>query len=228
MSDKTVYIYTDEAGNFDFSGKGSKYFIMTCVTMRRPFTHLRELLSLKYDCNADGYSHRLSSHYQRFHAAEELQYIRDKVFCIIRSRLDEMSIFAVIMSKDGLSDEEAAAPVLYQTGFTKLLEKVLEKETPGQVKELVIVTDSIPTKRKQGVIRGALKEHLKHWSSELGVSYQLYHHESSSDLNLQVVDYICWAIQRKWERKDERSYVYLQNAIELEVLLGGMNVAPEK
>jgi hypothetical protein len=221
LKSHTIHLYADEAGNFDFSGKGSKYFIMCCVVMKRPFVHIKELLNFKYDCNETGYSHRQSTNYQRFHAAEDLQYVRDEVFSVIQNHLQDFSIFAVILPKESLIDctpKDEVAFSLYHQGFTQLLKAVLESENSEQLEKLVIVTDSIPTKKKQGVIRGALKEHLKKWSEQSGVPYQLYHHESESDTNLQIVDYVCWAIQRKWERDDDRSYSLIDKAIKCEKL----------
>jgi hypothetical protein len=34
-----------------------------------------------------------------------------------------------------------------------------------------------------------------------------------SDPCLQVTDYCCWAIQRKWERKDDRSFDLIRHFI---------------
>ena len=35
-----LYLYIDEAGNFDFGHTGTRHFVLTGVLMRRPFTHL--------------------------------------------------------------------------------------------------------------------------------------------------------------------------------------------
>jgi hypothetical protein len=32
-----IYLFLDEGGNFDFNAAGTKYFSLTCVTMKRPF-----------------------------------------------------------------------------------------------------------------------------------------------------------------------------------------------
>ncbi len=45
-----VYIFLDESGNLDFSPSGSRYFVLTSVTMRRPFQANAELDAYKYDC----------------------------------------------------------------------------------------------------------------------------------------------------------------------------------
>ena len=34
---RCAYIFLDEAGNFDFSQNGTRYFVLTSVSTRRPF-----------------------------------------------------------------------------------------------------------------------------------------------------------------------------------------------
>jgi Protein of unknown function (DUF3800) len=49
MSKRILYIFLDEAGNFDFSPGGTPYFIIGSLTKERPFHAYRELTDLKYD-----------------------------------------------------------------------------------------------------------------------------------------------------------------------------------
>jgi hypothetical protein len=210
---KKVHLYYDEAGNLDFTENGSKYFIMNCIAVRRPFSYLKNLFELKYDCNESGYSQRLSGNYQRFHATEDMQHIRDRFFHILQQSLTSFSIYSVIMEKKDFAAEDNPDTYVYAKGFIYLFDRVLDDIGQSELSEIVIVTDTIPTKKKQGIVQRALKEHLKEWQAASGIPYQLYHHLSASDMNLQVVDYISWAIQRKWERDDERSYVLIEDAI---------------
>jgi hypothetical protein len=45
-----AYIFLDEAGNLDFSLKGTSYFVLTSVSMRRPFPACTALDAYKHDC----------------------------------------------------------------------------------------------------------------------------------------------------------------------------------
>lgn len=49
-----------------------------------------------------------------------------------------------------------------------------------------------------------------------GKRYHLYHHQSRSDINLQIADYFGWAIYRKWENGDTRSYDLVSSAVKAE------------
>lgn len=42
------------------------------------------------------------------------------------------------------------------------------------------------------------------------------HHDSRSCYGLQVADYVNWAIQRKWERKDNRSHKIVEPILKSE------------
>lgn len=46
---------------------------------------------------------------------------------------------------------------------------------------------------------------------------------ADADTGLQIADYCSWAIQRKWERNDDRSYALVQDKIysEFDVFSGG-------
>ena len=45
-----LYIFLDESGNLDFSDSGSRYFVLTSVSTRRPFPFSSALDDFKYDC----------------------------------------------------------------------------------------------------------------------------------------------------------------------------------
>ena len=49
-----------------------------------------------------------------------------------------------------------------------------------------------------------------------GTRYSLLHHASKSCVGLQVTDYCNWAVFRKWERGDSRSYDLVKGAIQSE------------
>ncbi len=54
MSNKFLYIFFDESGNFDFSDKGTKYFLLTSITKERPFEAFKALHNLRYDLAEEG------------------------------------------------------------------------------------------------------------------------------------------------------------------------------
>jgi hypothetical protein len=197
-------MYFDEAGNFDFSPGGSKYFIMTAVVSRRPFAPHGELLDIKYDCLETGLD------LDRFHATEDRQSVRDRVYDAITNWLDEIEIYSVIIQKNRTNPMLRDGRTLYLRAFDWLTKYACPRSL-RRVDRVVAVTDRIPVAKRQGDVKQALKRSFKQHLGER--TYCLFHHDSRGDLNLQVADYVCWAIQRKWERGDDRSYKLIQGAI---------------
>lgn len=84
---------------------------------------------------------------------------------------------------------------------------------PGE--QIVAVTDQLPVGRQRSAVAKALKPYFKQHLPE-GATYELFHHQSKSDLNLQVADYVSWAIYRKWNAGDLRSYELVKPCIHSE------------
>jgi hypothetical protein len=90
----------------------------------------------------------------------------------------------------------------------------------SQYVEVIAVLDQFDYKKKRGAIEGAVKTNLKAVLPK-GYRFRIMHHESRSSFGLQIADYCCWAIYRKWSRNDPRSYRYIQTRIENEFDLFG-------
>lgn len=87
------YVYADESGNFDFSHKpnASRYFILTSVVID-DHTIESDLLELRRELAWNGvYLPR------PFHASEDKQQVRDKVFDILKGH--DIRIDATILDK---------------------------------------------------------------------------------------------------------------------------------
>jgi hypothetical protein len=80
---------------------------------------------------------------------------------------------------------------------------------------VIVFTDTMPLTKKKRAMEKGVKSILKSLLDE-GVTYQIYHHQSKSNFNLQVVDYCNWAIYRKWSRGDTRSYDIIKPCIDAE------------
>lgn len=209
---RTHFLYIDEAGNFDFSPKGSKYLILTCAVMRRPFEHIGSLAEIKYDCLEGRLDDKHGKNYHEFHAANDWQNLRNKVFAVI-SGIPELAVYSVIIRKNKANPTIRNPERIYSMAFKWLIEDVRRGEGIGNMDFAVVVSDSINFKGKNDVLKAALVHHLENEFKFNGIEYVLYQHASCSDFNLQVVDYCSWAVQRKWEKGDSRSYSLLSASI---------------
>ena len=169
-----LYIYVDEAGNFDFSPTGTKFFIMTCVTVCRPFPAQRKLLEVKYDQLQTG----LDLEY--FHASEDRQAVRDKVFAAIAQGMSAYRTYSVILRKNTTNPVLREPARLYPKAFGMLMKYVLPRRCGGSIKTVVVVTDSFPDMKKKRAMEKAVKTTLKPLVPS-GTTYYLYHHQSRAE-----------------------------------------------
>ncbi|MFH1563495.1 MAG: DUF3800 domain-containing protein [Nitrospirota bacterium] len=204
-----LYIFLDESGNLDFSIKGTKYFVLTGISKTRPFEVYKEMAELKYDLIESG----LDVEY--FHASEERQVVRDKVFEIVKKHLGGIRIDSLIIEKRKTGKALQSEEKFYPEMMGYLLKYVLNRANLSEIKGVLIFTDSIPIKRKREAIEKSIKKVLKRVLPGT-LNYRIFHHASKSNFDLQIIDYCSWAIYRKWESNDSRSYVYIENAIKSE------------
>jgi len=203
---KATYIFLDEGGNFDFSLEGSKYFTLTSVQEHRPFTIDTLITDLRFDLIETGLD------IECFHASEDRQAVRDKVFAIIQKYLGSIIVDSLIVEKRKTRPSLREDSAFYPRMLGYLLKFIIDKLDIKTVTELIVITDKIPVSKKRHIIEKVIKKKLKFMLPE-DISYRLMHHESKSSVGLQVADYINWAIFRAWEREDDRSLSLIRSAI---------------
>jgi len=205
---KCVYIFLDEGGNFDFSKTGTNWFSFTAIVKYRPFHAHPEFTKLKYDLIEEG------KNIEYFHASEDKQVVRDRVFNIIGNYLSRFRIDTLLVEKKKVGP--ALRPVeKFYPRMMDLLKYVIQGLSWVGVSEVIVITDQLPVRKYREAIKKAIKITL---SAMLpgGVPYRILHHDSKSNAGLQIADYCNWAIYRKWENSDDRSYVLISKAIQSE------------
>ena len=202
------YIYADEAGNFDFSNKSgaSQYFILTTVLIEDHQIE-SELLDLRRELVWEGYN--LPG---PFHATTDQQAVRDRVFELLSNhdfRVDA-TIFEKrkVLPRITLEEED-----FYRYAWFYHMKYVARRvvNTPD---ELMVIASSIGTKRKFMNFRYAVREVIHQTSPTGSIRVDMW--PAAVEPCLQAADYCCWAIQRKWERDDYRSYDLIRPKIRSE------------
>lgn len=201
----TLFVFIDESGNFDFSPQGTKYWVLTAMTTLAPMKDREQLIQLRYELLADG------TDQESFHATEDLQEVRNRVYDVI-GRMDDYIVHAVVVQKN------KANPSLYESGSkgkTKhrgenlyavvaraLLKYVfLRYGDSADFDRVVVVLGSLFTRGKQDVINQTLKRELK---QHIEKPFQIYFHDGRADINSQIADYCSWAIYRSVEDGEKR------------------------
>jgi hypothetical protein len=208
---RCVYIFLDESGNFDFSAKGTRYFVLTSVSMKRPFPAVMSMDDYKHDRLEYG----LDLEY--FHCYHDGKTVRNRVFDLIASHLDGMRIDSLVVEK------AKAEPVLqedrhfYPELLTRLLKLIMPVELDdGGMEKVIVITDTIPVNKKWRAIERGIQTAL-HGVLPPGMKYRILHHQSRSHYGLQVADYCCWAIFRKWQTGERTWYDRIKPAIRREL-----------
>lgn len=201
-----LYIFLDEAGDLNFSPSGTKYFVLTSLTKRRPFGAYKMLTELKYDLI------ELGVNLEYFHAAEDQQATRSRVFDIIAAHLAEVRLDSLIVEKRKIGPSLRAEVQFYPEMLGYLLKHVLHGMDMRDVKETIIMTDRIPIERKREAVEKAVKQTLAAVLPR-EIHYRILHHQSKSNTDLQITDYCNWAVYRKWDRQDVRSYEKIRRAL---------------
>ena len=209
MSDCT-YIFLDESGNLDFKPSGTRYFVMTSVSMRRPFAICEELDSCKHDCLENG----LNLEY--FHCAEDSGRVRENVFDRVAGRLEDLRIDCLVVDKSETDPGRLEERYLYHETLTRLLKDVVLREWKAGAEKIIAITDTIPVKNPKKTVEKGIKNSLAE-DLPRAIKYQMLHHSSRSHYGLQVADYCCWAMFRKWERKETRYHDRISRAVRSEI-----------
>jgi hypothetical protein len=223
MDGKTLYIFIDESGNFDFTENGTKYFVLTAVSTTQPLKAREQFSRLRYELMGDGMDQ------EYFHATEDKQVVRDAIFKTINN-LDDFGIDCVLAQKNktnpSLYLEQKLkpnkdgkgfkiTPIRYEEKFYHKLSEILlqyifrRHSGKDEIEKVVVVLGSIFTNAKRQYVLKSLKQYFKTFKKP----FYIYFHGTGMDINCQIADYCGWAIYVKSERGELRPYEEIKDKI---------------
>ncbi len=213
-----LYLFLDEGGNFDFSPSGTRFLTLTAVTTSRPFLWDAPLAELRYDLLEAG----LDIEY--FHASDDRQAVRDRVFGVIGQFLPRLTADTVVLEKAKVAPADRSEARLYSDSVFWLLDHILTLSPLITGQELIVVTDRLPVHKKRDASEKAIRTTVRELLPA-DTRFRVLHHDSKSCPGLQVADYINWAVYRTWDRGDDRSLRLIEPAVRTQLdLLGGSAV----
>lgn len=203
-----VYVFADECGNFDFSRKSgaSSYFILTTVTAGTCEAG-DALLELRRELAWQGLGLGTD-----FHATTDEQAIRDRVFPVIATK--DIRVDATILEKAKAEPKIRPTDERFYKYAWWLHLKYLASRISHPHDELLVIGASLGTNKRRKAFHAAVEDVVAQVSPTL--TFKVASWQSVSDPCLQVADYCAWAIQRKWERGDVRSYSLIQHRVKTE------------
>lgn len=209
MPGKCYYIFLDEGGNFDFTVRGSAYYTFTSIAVTRPFPLASPLTELRHDLLESGVN------LEEFHATVDKQATRDRVFAEIQKEIATIRTDSVVVEKCMTGPSLRPPEKFYPKMLGYLLRYVVTGLLSKGAERIIVVTDDLPVNSKKRAFEATIKTTLTAMLPA-GARYEIMHHDSKSHPMLQAVDYINWAILRKWKDGDTRSYDLISSSIKSE------------
>ncbi|WP_314324189.1 DUF3800 domain-containing protein [Paenarthrobacter ilicis] len=188
---RTLYVFVDESGNFDFTNKGTDHFVISAVFTDDPCRSAAALQTLKYDLLAS------RSDQLEFHATENSRGTRARVTQVIRELSQCIRVHSIYADKH-YAHRSLHSPVAMLSLFGKALARWVAVAVGGNHDQVVLVFDSVLTGKQRDAFMKAVKPALKALEKPFHVAF----HPVKSDLNGQIADYFAWSVFRSLEAKD--------------------------
>jgi hypothetical protein len=205
-----VYVFADEAGNFDFSRKqgASRYFILGTMTVSDPSLGTR-LLDLRHELAWRGHGLETS-----FHAQKDRNYIRTVLFKLLQSA--DFRFDAVILEKSKAQPHLRADWEYFYKMAWFLHFRFVGPRVIMQGDDLLVTAASIGTRKRRSALRNAIDDVVWQAAWAKAGKHQVAFWSAESDPCIQAADYVIWAVQRKWEIGDTGWYGMISSKIRTE------------
>lgn len=198
--DRRLCLFGDEAGDMTFRPRGpgiTRYFFVTTVAFADHGAVQADLQELRHDIAMRGFDPR-----KGFHATQDQQWVRDLVFDVL-DRHDfsvDCTVYDKAKANPALRPDEVT---FYESAWFWHLQRVIPDRclpTP----EILVVAAEISLTAKRDAYVQAVQQSMNRVAP--AVRYQVAFWPAQTDLCVQAADYCSWAIMRKWEQGDDRSY----------------------
>ena len=206
-----MYIFLDESGDLGFSKRSSKWFLFTMVVIDDPKKLERVIKKVRKTLNKK--HKRKHSELHSYHADEITRIRMLKELCKLN-----ISVVTTILNKEkvyvGLKEQKN---YLYNYTANILLDRFINTNLIDNSHDLVLVADRKDTKKnlQNNFISYITQAMQKRRAGGFSMSLAASHDEKG----LQAVDFISWAIFRKYEQGDYQYYEIIKEKIIDERLL---------
>lgn len=197
-----VFVFLDESGNFDFSERGTQYFILTAVITSEPWICAASVARLRYEFLARGLDDQLP-----FHASENSHGTRLRFIQSLCGSEHDCRVHS-IYGRKALAYSSIQSDVAMYSVFAKAMGKYLLKSLASVSLPIVLVYDATLRGKKRSSFLAAVKAEL----NRIQLPYTITFSSASSEGNGQVADMYAWALGRSLEQGDHRYLKALPSA----------------
>ncbi len=220
------YFFVDEAGDPVFYDKNGKYIVgeegcskillLGFIRTTNPKDLRKEIEMLRKQVVSDPFYAGIPSIKKTsvaFHAKDDIPEIREKVFKKIVT-LDFKAEFIVgrKQEKTFKSRYKGKENLFYDDLIVKLFENKLHLARKNVI---YFATRGNKTRQKplEEAINKAISIFEKKWKVKINSETYIYAQTPSTEPCLQIVDYMNWATQRVFAKKEERYYKFIENKV---------------
>jgi hypothetical protein len=189
---RPIYVFIDESGNLDFSGRGTDHFVLSAFVTRDPISCGRALQELTYEFLGRGLEDQLP-----FHAVNNSVGTRGRVLDALCGADHHCHVHSIIADKHRAHPSKHAPEVFYAL-IGKAMASYLLRALPIGYEPVVLMFDSALTGKLKGAFLKVIKPQLNH----LGRPYRIAFRPVQHDVNGQIADYYAWATFRALEIGD--------------------------
>lgn len=211
-----LYVFIDESGDFNFSPKGSPFYLFTGLWTYDPTCIASDLISYRYGLLHSGVD------VEQFHACKDNPTVRGGVFARLATH-GCMKAATIVVRKDRLNPSLYQPWDFYPQFLEYLLKFILKGEYRNKYQQVLLFTDRPPTKKIGQAMRNAIRTNTARYMLR-GSQIRMYQHAAMSHSALQAADYCCWAVQRSWIKNDntgKNSVAHFYDQPELDVFRNG-------
>lgn len=201
----TLHLHLDESGNLTFKPSGSRYYVLTAAWTYDPPGLADDLNRLRFSLLKQGHD------LHRFHATEDRQVNRDAVVNAL-ARHAGWSFAAVVIEKAKVYPDLRPPHRFYPRFAASVLRYVFRRHLQAGTSTALVFTDTLPINKRREAVEKSIKTVCRH-ELQAETRFESYHHPSASNPWLQVADYCAWAVFRKWEQGDARTYNQLRHRL---------------
>ena len=200
-----AYIFLDESGDLGFKKTSSKWFLFTIAIVSEP--RALERVVNKVWRSLKKKHKRLGE----LHAYHEKDITRERMLKYI-NEIKDLKILCVVLNKEKVYiDLQNQKNYLYNYTANILLERLHTKEIVPAGEPIHLYIDRKDTKK---YLRENFINYLSNSMKKRRVDrFEIKLHASHENKSLQAIDFISWAIFRKYEKGDYKFYDIIKNKI---------------
>ncbi len=205
------YIFLDESGDLGFSIKSSQWFILTVVLTNNHRKIEKCVKKIRHDLKK---KYKKVGELHAYHSDA----ITKKRMLRLLSETEDLKILCVILNKRKVYiDLQKQKNYLYNYTANILLDRLYNKEILNPKDKIQIFIDQRETNK---FLKKNFENYLKNNLIKLGNDcFEIKIKPSHTEKCLQAVDFISWAIFRKYEKNDYEYYEIIKNKVVEENLL---------